>query len=430
MANTSRRILDKNGKQFIPMNVEGQGYNDNFITTPKLVTLGGIFIYLGATIISLSSNNATGSQWFWHILIWLIISSTATRYIIFEEKYYYKMYKLLQKHEITTPAIAWDIVSMKDTDDGCILSYTDAKVGVVVKIDRDTITGKDPDFRESHYDAVSNFYKTIVDYGYCFVQLDMMETSGKDPRLPELDKLTLDCNNTNIKRLVDLQIGHIKNIAQNSLFETTHILIYTKDVSKIDNIIPDVIEIMFKILDGAYVGYSILGRKEIVDIQKERFGVKYFDTTAASLSVYQRNGGGAAPFIISNIIWETGEEQEINSQLRGKLRIITSSVLDGHKDMPDSLKDLIYEEKKEQKYGVDFDKLGEWNNQGNRTTHNINNNPIINNTNRVNVNIHKNTQNQQNVNFNNNLNKLDTNKNKLNNIEIDFDDEDDEIIDI
>ena len=45
MANVTRRrkYVDSGGGMFIPMNVEGGTWNEHFITTPKLVTIGCMF---------------------------------------------------------------------------------------------------------------------------------------------------------------------------------------------------------------------------------------------------------------------------------------------------------------------------------------------------------------------------------------------------
>ena len=55
MANSKRRYIDKNGSMFIPMNVEGGTWNEHFITTPKLITIGAIVfsaIFLGMWLAS------------------------------------------------------------------------------------------------------------------------------------------------------------------------------------------------------------------------------------------------------------------------------------------------------------------------------------------------------------------------------------------
>ena len=358
MANSNRRILDRNGNQFIPMNVEGQSYSDNFWSTTKVVTLACILLGGACIIAFLSSNQAKPAGWVIIFGGFLILAFYLFRYIIFEEKFYYKMYKELQGNEITTPAIFWNIASIKNTEDGAILTYADGKIGLLVKLDRDTITGKPADFEETHYDAISDFYREITKYGYSFVQLNIMEIAGKDPRLTELDKIPVKCTNDNIRKLVELQIGHIKNIAQNSLYESDYILIYSTDITKIDNIIPDTIETMFTVLEGAYLGYRIMGRRDIIELEKESFGIKYFNSTDASLNIYKNNVNSSnVPFRIHSICWEDDEVQELDNMRKHKLRNITDSISSERITLEEAkIKEQIYEKKVEET-PVDFSRL-------------------------------------------------------------------------
>ena len=164
MANTKRRenYTDRNGNMLIPINVEGGNYSDNFITTPKLVCIFLILTSLAYILYKCSHGTKGLISWVVWLAIWGFVSSLAARFIIFEEKFYYRMYLDLKEHEITTPAIFWDIASIKDTDEGAIITYSDAKIAIMVKVERDTITGKTPDFKEIHYDAISDFYRDII----------------------------------------------------------------------------------------------------------------------------------------------------------------------------------------------------------------------------------------------------------------------------
>lgn len=362
MANTERRrnYIDKSGNMFMPMNVEGGVWNEHFITTPKFICIVGIILSIIVIIIYLNSRDIPASL-FTYILwisIWAVASSFILRFIVFEEKFYYRMYQELQKHEISSPAIFWDIASIKDTDDGAIITYSDARVGIIVRIDRDTITGKTSDFKEIHYDALSDFYREVATNRYCFVQMNIMEQAGKDPRLTELSKLINKSDNPNICKLMELEIGHIKNITHNSLYESDYFLFYTNDLSKVDSIIDDVSKCIFKLLDGAYAGYEILGNKEIVDIVKELYGVNYFNATEASLLMFDNSGaGGLKPFNISGIKWSDGIIQDLNNSEISRIRVLTSCVIEGTKNVDDiSLKDTFYKKNKE-KFGVSFDDL-------------------------------------------------------------------------
>lgn len=364
MANSKRRenFTDRNGNMLIPINVEGGNYNEHFLTTPKLVSILLLLLGLAYIIYSCShSSSPSVVKWVVWLSIWLAIATVVTRFIIFEEKFYYRMYLDLKENEITTPAIFWDIASIKDTDEGAIITYSDAKIAVMVKVERDTITGKTPEFRETHYDAISDFYRDLMIQKYSFVQMNIMEQAGKDNRLNELSKIVYKSDNPNICKLMEMEVGHIKNITHASLYESDYFLIYTNDLTKMDSIISDVTEDIFKLLDGAYIGYQILSSKDIVDLLKEEFGVTYFNYTEASLLMYNNNKNSmVTPFNITGILWTDGENQTLNNREINKLRGITSSVIkETLKSSDVSLKKSIYRKEVKNKVGVDFSSLSE-----------------------------------------------------------------------
>lgn len=364
MANSKRRenFTDRNGNMLIPINVEGGNYNEHFLTTPKLVSILILLFGLAYIIYSCShSSSPSVVKWVVWLSIWFAIATVVTRFIIFEEKFYYRMYLDLKENEITTPAIFWDIASIKDTDEGAIITYSDAKIAVMVKVERDTITGKTPEFRETHYDAISDFYRDLMIQKYSFVQMNIMEQAGKDNRLNELSKIVYKSDNPNICKLMEMEVGHIKNITHASLYESDYFLIYTNDLTKMDSIISDVTEDIFKLLDGAYIGYQILSSKDIVDLLKEEFGVTYFNYTEASLLMYNNNKNSmVTPFNITGILWTDGENQTLNNREINKLRGITSSVIkETLKSSDVSLKKSIYRKEVKNKVGVDFSSLSE-----------------------------------------------------------------------
>ena len=122
MANTKRRIIDRSGNMFLPMNMEGNNYTDSFWQTPKLVIGGTMMFLLLAILLQPVVGNAQASQVIKLVLIWLFFMFFITRYIIFEEKFNYKMYKQMLQYEVSTPALFWDIVQIKNTGDGAILT--------------------------------------------------------------------------------------------------------------------------------------------------------------------------------------------------------------------------------------------------------------------------------------------------------------------
>lgn len=288
MANSARRRIDNQGRMFIPMNVEGGGYDEKFLDTKKvvwIVSLLMMWIFITLTINSTEYMSKLGKNLL--IIGGLVITFYVVRFAIFEERYYYKMYKKMQLYSNPTTDVFWNVASIKDTNRGSILMYSDMRVGVIIKLERDSIIGRDDDFIENHFDAVSDFYRELMLRDLSFVQLNMMEQAGKDPRLPKLDKLVMETENPNVKMLLELELGYIKNLTRATLYETDYILIYSNRLDRIDTIIDDVEDCAYRLLDGAYVGYDVLNSKEIIDLHKEIFGISYFDYSEAAINTFR-----------------------------------------------------------------------------------------------------------------------------------------------
>ena len=281
------------------------------------------------------------------------------RFVIFEEKFYYKMYKQLKQYEISTPATFWKIATIKDTDEGAISTFVDAKIAVIVKVERDTITGKTREFRETHYDAISDFYKEVAIRKYSLLQMDLMEPAGKDPRLAELSKIVHKSDNKNIQKMMELMVGHIKNITHSTLYESDYFMLYTTDTSRIDSIIGDTVESIFKLLDGAYVSYHILNSKDINELVKDNFGVNYFNSTEASLLMYNNNPNyNSKPFNVYGLLWTDGLEQKLDEKEKTKLRTITSGVINETLSSSQmALKKTFYRDRRKDNIGVDLEKI-------------------------------------------------------------------------
>lgn len=360
MANSSRRYTDNKGYTFIPMNVEGGSWNENFMTTPKLAALGVSIVSLIIIVGWLKGNYAPFTSYLILVGLWLFVFSFVLRYIIFEEKFYYRMYKSLKESEITTPALFWNIASIKETEDGAILTYSDGKLAIMVKLERDTITGKTKEFREDHYDAISDFYKDLVDKGYSFVQMNIMESAGNDPRLAELDKLVHKDENPNIRNLMEKQVGYIKNITHKTLYESDYILVYTNDLNKTEAIVNDTIDSVYKIFGGAFIGYKMLSSKDIIEFAKEQYGVKYFNHSDAMLAMFRNTGTVTKkPFSIIELQFNDGDTQEITNKEMNIINKITSGVMSGTLDVSNiSIKQAVFSDKKEEEFnGIDFDSL-------------------------------------------------------------------------
>lgn len=327
---------------FIPMNVEGGIWEENFMTTSKIVTLG---ILVAADIISVIwvFENLASVVKIAAIAVILLVSQYVLRKVIFEENYYYKMYKKMKEYSVSKPSIFWDIASVKEIDEQAVLIYSDMKAGVIIKVDRDTITGRTDDFREVHYDALSNFYKELNIRKLKFVQLNIMEQAGKDPRLQTLDKLALSTENKNLSKIIELQVGYIKNITRATLFESDYFLIYTEDRSKIDNILTDAVDCIYRLIEGSYIDYDVLSLKDIIELVKEIYDVKYFDYTDAMLNMYKKFGVGVGSVLgIEEIHFKNGEIKELgNAEINKLIKVASYNSKNGNEIVNISIKEAL-----------------------------------------------------------------------------------------
>ena len=359
MANTNRRIIDRSGNMFLPMNMEGNNYTDSFWQTPKLVVTAAMLFALVIILIQPAVGGVPIGQMFRLLLIWLVQAFFIFRYIIFEEKFNYKMYKQMLKYEIQTPAIFWDIVQIKNTGDGQILTYRDGKTAVMVKVDRDTITGKPREFKERHFDAIQDFYNRLQNYRLSFVQMNVMEPAGNDPRLVELDKLITKNDNPNIQKLMQLEVGYTKKKTKKTLYESDIFLIYVKDRTRVDTIIADVEDCIFELLNGAYIGYRLMDEADILDFIKDQYGVSYFNRTEATLSLFSRTNQTMKPtFTLYKVTDTSGREYEISKASAMKIHNMAIQNEQGAYDMQkiNIKKDVISKDPKYQNL-VTFDDL-------------------------------------------------------------------------
>lgn len=330
MANSDRRIINRDGKTFMPMNMDSGVWEGNFFNSTKLITIAILVLGLVGALMFI---NSTAGSVIGKVILGLFpvfIFQLLLRKVVFEEEYYLKMHRNLKKNEITTPAIFWDIAGISETEEGAILTYSDLKIGVVVRLERDTILGKKESFVEDHYDAISDFYKEINIKGYSFVQLNIMEQAGKDPRLAQLDELSTKTDNQNLARLIEMQVGHIKNITRATLFEYDYVLIYTRRSRDIDRIISDATDCVYKVMDGGYSGFKILDPKDITELIKEMYGVKYFDYSEATVDMFKNNGMALGKiFKLSGIRLASGKEIKLNEKEINRLNTLASYINKG-----------------------------------------------------------------------------------------------------
>lgn len=335
--NSKRLRMNEQGRMFIPMNVEGGGYDENFFSTPKLITAGLLVLALVILIATLVSpdNRLSVLGKVLTVLLYLFIASFVVRYVIFEERYYFKMYKKMLANQNPTTAVFWRIAAIRDTVRGGILRYSDGKYGAILKLERDSIIGKNSEFRESHFDALSDFYKELALRKLAFVQLNMMERADNDSRIPALDTLILNEPNANLKKVLQLELGYIKNRSRETLYETDYILVYTTKLERVDSLISDLQACASILLDGAYSGFEILGQREIIDLHKEIFGIGYFNLSEASINTFNEVGAKKKAITLKALKLTNGRTVELTKRDTDIINRLLKRVEDGEVDISD-----------------------------------------------------------------------------------------------
>ena len=335
--NSKRLRMNEQGRMFIPMNVEGGGYDENFFSTPKLITVGLLVLVLVILIATLASpeNRLSALGKVLTVLLYLFIASFVVRYVIFEERYYFKMYKKMLANQNPTTAVFWHIAAIRDTARGGILRYSDGKYGAILKLERDSIIGKNSEFRESHFDALSDFYKELALRKLAFVQLNMMERADNDSRIPALDTLILNEPNANLKKVLQLELGYIKNRSRETLYETDYILVYTTKLERVDSLISDLQACASILLDGAYSGFEILGQREIIDLHKELFGIGYFNLSEASINTFNEVGAKKKAITLKALKLTNGRTVELTKRDTDIINRLLKRVEDGEVDISD-----------------------------------------------------------------------------------------------
>lgn len=335
--NSKRLRMNEQGRMFIPMNVEGGGYDENFFSTPKLITVGLLVLVLVILIATLASpeNRLSALGKVLAIVFYLFIASFVVRYVIFEERYYFKMYKKMLANQNPTTAVFWRIAAIRDTVRGGILRYSDGKYGAILKLERDSIIGKNSEFRESHFDALSDFYKEVALRKLAFVQLNMMERADNDSRIPALDTLILNEPNANLRKVLQLELGYIKNRSRETLYETDYILVYTTKLERVDSLISDIQACASILLDGAYSGFEILGQREIIDLHKEIFGIGYFNLSEASINTFNEVGAKKKAITLKALKLTNGRTVELTKRDTDIINRLLKRVEDGEVDISD-----------------------------------------------------------------------------------------------
>lgn len=327
MANTSRRTIDRSGRMFLPMNMQGSTGKEYFITVPKIAILCaiGLWLYIYFGYGSNLPFSVTG--WIITLIPNIFIIQKIIRKLVLEEDYFYDIYTLTNDLKEVSPDIYWRIASIRHTPDGDILVFSDMKIACILRLERDTIVGKAEDGSEKHYDAWSDFYRELHERKFKCIQMNLMEPSGKDPRLNTLGMTASQAENRNVKYALELEMGHLKRISNAMLSEFEYFMIYSESIAKMDDMIPDLLDCSYTLLQGAYSSAKVMTEREIYSMPKSMFNVTFFDGIQAQMNVY-RNENKKIPSImrVSGIKFKDSGYREITEKEDAVLSKLSSLV--------------------------------------------------------------------------------------------------------
>lgn len=310
----------QNGKIFLPINIDGLEETDHFMTMPKLVVLGILGVFL---IIIIGSASQGGINLFTGFFIWFIIAQYVIRYVVFEEKRYYKAYMQTKQVEVCTPAEFFKITAVRETSNGSVILFQNRQVGVLVRLERGTVVGRLNDFMGEHYDAMSEMFRALLRAKLKFLVMDVCESTGNESTVDALGRLTVNSTNKNINKLMELQVGYIKTLVNDTIYSKDYLLIYT-EASRVGTLIAEVEEALRMSMDGAIDGYEIMDQNGISAFVSEYFGVGYF-----SGEDVLRAGVVRKAFKIVGVEYEDGVRITLGDTERKKLEMQVKGIEEG-----------------------------------------------------------------------------------------------------
>jgi hypothetical protein len=190
----------------------------------------------------------------------------------------------------------------------------------------------------------------------------MMERADNDDRLDKLASKVASTSNQNMKKLLELQVGHLRNTTRNSLYESDYYLIYTDRAERFDNITRDVEDCLEYVLNGSYNGYYELDKRETIEVHKELIGVSYFDYNSATVNTFREFQIDDTPAVtIKRINLASGSVVDISKSDDALLRKIAKEIDYGNSTDINVMKMLAQSKNNDYRLrsGIDLDKVSQ-----------------------------------------------------------------------
>jgi hypothetical protein len=313
--NTARRRANKGNKIFVPESIDVGYEKEGFFNMTKLIVflVITIMMVIGVRHMAVlpSSILVRGTLALLVVWIWQYV----VRMYIFQERYYLKVYREIRKSPVVPANRLWYIGDISVFNDITYARFPNMRVGVYVKVERGTIAGREDSYEESHYDAVSDFYRLINESGFELHQINLMESAGKDSRLEYLDQIVNEVRDMGpLRDYLQSAVEHIKKKSANTLVSRDYYAIYA-DKDSLGQLTEMVGFIFEELLRGAYHSYSILDENGIYGLMRESTGIETFNRESALNSTV----GQVQVARILDVIYEDGEVEVISNPIKYKM---------------------------------------------------------------------------------------------------------------
>lgn len=280
---------DHNHNMLIPSNVAGEGYEEG--ASPKQAIAGGAVVLLWIVVIVAFKDKPNASEFKnWLIVIGalLLVSQFVIRYLIINEKYLMKQTALIDKMFNKVPADLWNVINI---DDDGIIYYTDGRLGLIIAAEQATVIGRDSQFKEIHYSAISDFYKVLNQNNIAWTHINAMINAKTETRLLKLSEQLKQCQNSNIRKMCDQHFVYLRSLEERTLYEREYWALIARPavgrrkLLEIANMAAENLE------SAAFNQFTFLGKEQCYALNTELLALDTFDANNIMIEKAQQMAG-------------------------------------------------------------------------------------------------------------------------------------------
>lgn len=277
MGALTRVKRDIKGEQImLPVNVEGVTDNEG-ISVKQGIAIGSI-IFIGVVYYLWFREKPAASSWqgwMLHIAIYLFITQFIVRKFIVDEKYLMKQVMEMEKMTNCSPTVTWNIAAI-DSSNG-VMQFNDGRVAIAVGLEQATIVGREEQFKDVHYSAISDFIRVLNQQNIMWIHIDLMANAKYDKRLTVLNDTVNKCKNDGIKNSTRMHLGYLRSMEIRTLYETEYYILVASPLQGANKLLAAVDEALGCLEDAAFNKFTVLDKDMIYKLAAELSGVNYFD---------------------------------------------------------------------------------------------------------------------------------------------------------